>query len=107
MINGTKWLTREDKVHFLTLCVVIEGVAIPIASGDLEKAGHSSQAERITFFDKVGKHCDLKGMVLLGDREYVGIEWFRALKSERGIDFVVRLKKGIYHDQVNERLGRS
>lgn len=107
VIDGTKWLIREDKVHFLTLCVVVEGVAIPIASCDLEKAGHSSQAERITFFDQVGEHFDLKGMLLLGDREYVGIEWFKSLKLERGIDFVVRLKKGIYHDQVNEKRGRS
>ncbi len=107
VIDGTKWLTREDKIHFLTLCVVIEGAAIPIASHDLKKAGHSSQVERIAFFDRVGKHFNLKGMVLLGDREYVGIEWFKDLKTVRGIDFVVRLKKGIYHDQVNATQGRS
>ncbi len=46
-------------------------------------------------------------MILLGDREYVDIQCFKGLKADRGIDFVVRVKKGIYHKQVNEAPGRS
>lgn len=74
---------------------------------DLLKAGHSSQAERIAFFKQAGERFDLRNMLLLGDREYIGIEWFRALHVELGIQFVIRLKKGIYHQQIDAGPGKT
>jgi len=41
---------------------------------------------------------ELKGKILLADREYVGDDWLRFL-SDLGIDFVVRFKW--YKKQVN------
>lgn len=106
IIDGTKFEFRGDKVHFLTLCVVVEGIGLPIASLDLAKKGHSSQKERMDWFSEIGEQFNFKGMVLLGDREYVGKEWFNYLTSKK-IDFVVRIKKGIYHEAVNNSPGRS
>lgn len=106
LIDGTKFEFRGDKVHFLTLCVVVENIGLPIASLDLAKKGHSSQQERMDWFDEIGEQFNFKGMVLLGDREYVGKEWFNYL-TDKEIDFVVRIKKGIYHEAVNNSSGRS
>ena len=73
-IDGSKWKSRGDKIQFLTLCVVIDNVALPVASQDIAKLGHSSQDERNDFLDEAASHLSLEGMILLGDREYVGIE---------------------------------
>ena len=106
IIDGTKFEVRGQKVHFLTLCVAVENIGLPIASLDLAKKGHSSQQERMDWFDEILQRFDFRGMVLLGDREYVGKEWFNYL-TDKGIEFVVRIKKGIYHEAVNNSLGRS
>ena len=106
VIDGTKFEFRGDKVHFLTLCVVVENIGLPITSLDLAKKGHSSQQERIDWFDELSDQFNFEGMVLLGDREYVGKEWFNYL-TDKKIDFVVRVKKGIYHEAINSSPGRS
>ena len=106
-LDGSKWKSRGDKIQFLTLCVVVDNVALPVASQDIAKLGHSSQDERSDFLDEAASHLNLEGMILLGDREYVGIKWFKALKKKRKIDFVVRLKKGIYHEQINSAKGKT
>lgn len=48
----------------------------------------------------------LKGMVLLADREYIGKKWFKHL-SDKGLKFVIRVKEGIYHDEINGATGRT
>lgn len=107
LLDGTKWEVRGEKVQFLTLALVHQGVALPIYADDLLKAGHSSQAERIAFLKRAGERFDLRNMLLLGDREYVGIEWFKSLHLELGIQFVIRLKKGIYHQPVDQAGGKT
>jgi hypothetical protein len=46
-------------------------------------------------------------MILLADREYIGLQWFKSIRSFFKLHFVVRLKKGIYHDYVNNAPGKS
>ena len=43
---------------------------------------------------------------MLADREYIGRDWFSFLR-EQGIDFVIRLKKGIYREEVDAWTARS
>lgn len=107
LLDGTKWEVRGEKVQFLTLAIVHQGVALPLYTDDLLKAGHSSQAERIEFLKRAGERFDFRDMLLLGDREYVGIEWFKSLYMDFGIQFVIRLKKGIYHQQINAAGGKT
>ena len=64
---------KGHKIQFLTLCILICGVAIPIAVIDLQKIGHSSQKERIAFFTKLKEQFNFEGMILLADREYIGL----------------------------------
>ena len=107
LLDGTEWKIRGSKVQFLTLAILFDGVAIPIAFIDLEKIGHSSQKERIDWFEKLMKKFDLAGMTLIADREYIGLEWFKALRTTFKLEYIVRIKKGIYHDQVNATAGKK
>lgn len=106
LLDGTKWDFGDETIHLMTLCVLVDGVAIPIWWEDLAKAGHSSQEERMAMLKQVLEKYQLVGMTLLADREYVGREWFKCL-ADCGLNFVVRVKEGIYHDEVNAGAGRS
>jgi len=106
LLDGTKWDIGQQSIHLMTLCVLVNGVAVPIWWEDLEKAGHSSQKERMEMFTTAMKSYDLKGMILLADREYVGKKWFKYLEDSK-LYFVIRVKEGIYHDEVNAAPGRT
>ncbi len=82
----------------------MDEVAIPIWWEDLEKAGHSSQSERIAYLKAAMACYDLKNMTLIADREYIGYEWFSWLNQQK-IRFVIRVKEGIYHEEVNGQRG--
>lgn len=100
LLDGTKWEHGDQSIHLLTLCILVGDVAVPIWWEDLQKAGHSSQAERIKMLKSAMERYQLGGMTLLADREYTGIKWFKYLIS-KGIHFVIRVKEGIYHEAVN------
>lgn len=106
VLDGTSWSCRDSEVHLMTLALVIDGVAVPIASIDLAKKGHSSQQERRELLRRASEQYDLRGMTLLADREYIGPDWFATL-AEYEIEFVIRLKKGIYHDAVKQSKGKD
>jgi len=105
-LDGTAWEVGTAKVHLLTLAVVIKGVSIPICWEDLAKKGTSNFSERKALLDKACRWYDLRGMVLLADREYIGQEWFKYLKNN-GLGFVIRLKKNVYKEQVDEQRSGS
>ena len=100
VLDGTEWELGESPVQLLTLCVLWNDVAVPIWWEDLEKIGHSSQEERKLLITNAIKRYQFRGMVLLADREYIGEDWFTFLR-EQGIEFVIRLKANVYHEQVN------
>ena len=106
LLDGTKWDWGDETIHLMTLCVMVNDVAIPIWWEDLGKAGHSSQKERIELLQQAMSQYNLKGMTLLADREYIGKKWFKYLDNS-GLYFVIRLKEGIYHEQVNAVGGRT
>jgi len=41
-LDGTSWLIGEKKVHLITLCIVYEGVSIPLWWEEINKKGHSN-----------------------------------------------------------------
>lgn len=103
-LDGTKWDYGDGSIHLLTLCIIIGDVSVPIWWEDIEKAGHSSQKERITYLKAAMEKYDLGGMILLADREYIGRQWFKELEDQ-GLYFVIRVKEGIYHDEINRGKG--
>lgn len=102
-LDGTSWELGGKFYHFLTLCVIYEGVSIPIWWKDLGHKGTSSQEERADFLTDALKHYNLEGMILLADREYIGEKWFAFLRK-KGIHFVIRLKKELYRAYVDAQL---
>jgi len=106
ILDGTSWRSGKSKFHFLTLCVVYQGVAVPIFWRNLHKIGHSSTEERIGLIKEALHRFDLSYSVLIADREYIGTKWFKYL-IDNEIDFIIRLKSGTYKDAVDESAGRS
>jgi Transposase DDE domain len=106
LMDATSWEFGSRKIQVLVLSVLFQGVAIPIMWLDLGKKGHSCFAERKALLRMAGKFYDLKGKVLVGDREYIGREWFGYIRS-LGMDFIFRLPYGDYRSEINESSGKS
>ncbi len=104
IIDGTSWQTGTHTYHFLTLSVLYEGVSVPIFWLDLKPLGISSQWHRKLLLRMALKVFVLKGKVLLGDREYIGEQWFEWL-TKQGLDLVIRLRKGNYGEHI-EKTGK-
>jgi hypothetical protein len=102
ILDGTSWELGCTPIHLITLGVVINGVSIPIAWEELTKKGTSNIEERKALFDQARRRYDLSGMIVLADREYIGEEWFKYLKDSK-LDFVIRLKKDVYRQYVDEQ----
>jgi hypothetical protein len=100
ILDSTCWEIGQKWVHLQVLCVVYQQIAIPIFWRDLDHDGHSNRLERQRLIGDAAQLFDLKGKILLADREYVGDDWLRFL-SDLGIDFVVRLPIKCYKKQVN------
>ena len=105
-LDGTSWENGNKNIHLLTLSVVVNGVSIPIWWEDLDKKGMSNFNERRKVIDKACKLYNLKGLILLADREYIGERWFEYL-IDKGLEFVIRLKKGIYQGYVDNQRGKD
>ncbi len=80
---------------FLTLSVLYKGVSVPIWWLEINHLGQSSQWHRQLLIRSAIRLLDLRGKILLGDREYIGTEWFKALKRA-GLDVVIRLRVSDY-----------
>lgn len=105
-LDGTSWEHGEQKYHFMTLGMVYQGITIPIYWIDLSKKGISSIEERKKLINEAIVHYNLKRKILLADREYIGEDWFLFLKK-KGIDFVIRCKKGNYRAAIDQAEGDS
>ena len=104
LMDGTCWKRGTRTYHYLTLCVLYKGVAVPIYFEDLERKGVSSVKQRIAFMSRAGKYYNLKGKTLLADREYIGRRFFKYLTNS-GILFIIRLRTGEYMAEINQANG--
>lgn len=99
-LDGTSWECGEKDIHLLTLSIVYGGVSIPIWWEELDKKGTSNFSERKKVIEGAGKFLELRGLILLADREYIGREWFKYLKGNK-IDFIIRLKHKVYKQEID------
>lgn len=107
ILDGTSWERGGITQHYLTLCVLYRGVAIPVLWKDLGQLGASSQQERQELLTEALSYFTLQDMVLLADREYIGTDWFNYL-TENGLDFVVRSRDKAYFSLIDRQLtGRT
>jgi Transposase DDE domain len=91
-LDRTNWKVGAVEVNILMLAIVYRGIAFPVVWLVMPWAGNSKTSERIAVLEIF---CDLFGAqeiaTLLGDREFVGREWFAFLKRRR-IKFQMRLR---------------
>lgn len=90
IIDGSSWKSGGLTYHFLTLSVLYQAVSVPIWWLELGRLAQSSQWHGQLLIGSALGLLNLQGKVLLGDREYIGLAWFAALKRA-GIDLVIRL----------------
>jgi Transposase DDE domain len=92
-LDRTNWQVGTVDINILLLSIVWRNIGFPLVWFVLPHAGNSDTTERITlltiFIDLFGVP-DIQ--CLLGDREFVGKQWFAFLKTRR-IPFQMRLKK--------------
>jgi len=106
LLDGTSWKHGNKWHHYITLCIVYKGVAIPIYWLDLHKHGTSNFKERKRLFNKAMRHFKLDEKILIADREYIGKEWFKFL-IDKGINFVIRSKTNAYKADVDAATGKT
>lgn len=106
LLDGSSWQIGQRKVHFLTLSSLLHGVAVPVAWQELGHWGSSDQAQRQAFLEDVSQRLDLKGQILLADREYIGRQWLHYLHRQ-GINFVIRLRMADYAPELQAATGWS
>lgn len=106
ILDGSSWKRNGITRHYLTLSIEYKKVAIPIYWKDLSKLGISSIKERRTMFRGVFKFFNLEGKILLADREYIGIDWFKYLTANK-LNFIIRLRNKNYQQYVDDAPGKS
>ncbi len=94
-LDRTNWKTRGNDVNILVLSVCLGDAGLPILWIDLRMPGNSDTSCRLGL---IRQFVELFGTerihVLVGDREFIGQEWFEGLMRE-GVPFVMRLRENI------------
>ncbi len=93
VLDRTNWQWGKRDINILMLCIAYKKIGIPIFWILLNKKGNSSTRERaalISRFIKIFGKENIAG--ILGDREFIGKDWFGYLKNQ-GLTFYFRIKK--------------
>ena len=103
-IDRTNWKIGTVNINVLYIGLILpNGIFIPILWELFDKRGNSSQEERCElmcrFFKVWQFHSDID-IILLGDREFIGTEWFGFMKKV-GFSFVIRARWQDYWKQVS------
>jgi hypothetical protein len=99
-VDRTEWQFGSSIFNILTLGVVHNGVAFPLVWTMLDKRGNSNTFERSLLFNRfLEAFGEVKLDCLLGDREFIGREWFEYLLSQPTTPFRIRIKS-------NHQLGK-
>lgn len=99
ILDGTSWQAHGVTYHFLSLSLLYQGVSVPIYWLELDRLGQSSQWQRRLLLRGACRVFRLAGKILLGDREYIGLEWFRELRQAH-LDLVIRLRCRDYRAEI-------
>lgn len=95
VMDRTNWKFGKRDINILMLGIIFRKNAIPLYWGMLDKGGSSNTQERKALLKKA---IDLLGkdriLGLLGDREFIGVKWFKYLEQEN-IEFHIRIPQNI------------
>ena len=80
-LDRTNWDFGIFHINFLFVTVIYGKVSIPIVWVLLDKKGNSNTQERLDLIDRFLKIIPENRIIsLLGDREFIGRDWFKYLK---------------------------
>lgn len=98
-LDATEWQFGKIKIHLLVLCVCFNDVAIPVYFRPYWHKGVLSEVARLRFIRRAMKVIDLKGKIIIADREFIGAKWFITL-NELGIKFIMRVRDKMYKKEL-------
>jgi hypothetical protein len=91
-LDRTNWKFGKLDINILMLAAAHRGIAIPLMWQCLPKKGNSNTAERIDLIKRIILLIGAERIeCLLGDREFVGLEWIKWL-DEQNIRFLFRVR---------------
>jgi hypothetical protein len=94
-MDRTNWEARDNNVNLLVLSVCLGDAGQPLLWTDLRHPGNSNTKKRIRLTRRLLRVLDVPRIqCLVGDREFVGEDWFSWL-LERRIPFVMRLRENM------------
>ena len=92
-LDRTTWQFGGFTINILLVGLVYQGVAFPLFWTLLDKKGNSNTAERIALMERVLTVLPAPRIqVLIGDREFIGQQWFSWLKQHH-IPFAMRIRE--------------
>jgi hypothetical protein len=95
VMDRTNWKLGRASINLLVVAVAYRQIAIPIYWRCLPQAGASNSTQRIEALTAVLKLVKRRRIAyLLADREFIGREWFRYLRSKK-LDFSIRVRENL------------
>lgn len=92
-MDRTNWKWGKKDINVLFLGIVYKGTAIPIYWLPLNHKGNSNTKQRIALIKRFIKRFGSSNILgLLGDREFVGQDWFAWLDQQQ-VPFFFRVKQ--------------
>lgn len=109
-LDRTNWKIGSNNINVLFIGLLLDnGIFIPVIWDLYNKRGNTSEDERcelIKRFFKVWPVDKAVEITLLGDREFIGVNWFNFMKSVH-FSFVVRARMQDYWGEVALALNKS
>lgn len=95
VMDRTNWKFGKSDINILMLGIIYKNNSFPLFWELLDKGGSSSYLERKLLLNKALKLLGKERILgLLGDREFIGVHWFRYLLNNQ-IEFHIRIPKQI------------
>jgi len=93
VMDRTNWKFGNKPINILMLGIIYKRMCFPLYWKSLDKGGSSNTSERIELLEKAIKLLGKQRIIaLLGDREFIGLYWFKYL-IDQDLEFHIRLPK--------------
>jgi Transposase DDE domain len=110
VLDRTNWKIGGKNINVLFIGLLLNnGAFIPIIWQLYNKRGNTSEEERcelIKRFFKIWPPEKKVEITLLGDREFIGVKWFKFMK-ENSISFIMRARMQDYWGEVAKSSGKK
>jgi Transposase DDE domain len=110
VLDRTNWKIGGKNINVLFIGLLLNnGAFIPIIWQLYNKRGNTSEEERcelIKRFFKIWPPEKKVEITLLGDREFIGVKWFKFMK-ENCFSFIMRARMQDYWGEVAKSLGKK